>query len=656
MLARQWSYMGSSGRWWWLAVVMLVVSVAEPAFSDPQTNQIGNLVCSNYHLTDADAPDYIRELNHSFADLRNQLSSANKRFATSTQRTVYAMVQCRKYLSTADCVACFDAAVLETRDCSIDTSSSIVIFDGCFLWYRNSYFYDQITDPIIGGTNQVCGNRTASKKDIFNATAQQLLNELLLATPRINGFYAAAKRQEEHPSGGGGGATSYAVAQCAETVSQNSCHDCLSLAYNNIKSCLPNSADGRAVEAGCFLRYSDTPFFADNQTTDIAPFLGRGSSSGKKKPILLAGVVGTVGIILVLAALFLWYLQSRKQNAWLRGNILGAKSYIYKDLKAATNDFSQENILGKGGFGDVYKGTLQSGDVVAVKKLTTISSRAKANFETEISLITNANHPNLIHLLGYSGNGKVLILVYEYMANASLDRYIYGEKRGMLSWKQRVDIILGTAEGLAYLHEQFDVCIIHRDIKSSNILLDDEFQPKIADFGLARLLPDNKSHLTTKFAGTLGYTAPEYAIHGHLSEKVDIYSFGIVILEIISGRRSTDLQIEPVTEYLLEQAWKLYENDEHLGLVDNNLDPNEYDAEEVKRMLEIALLCTQSPSNIRPSMSELVVMLSSTDASIIQKPQNRPTTITDFNKRIPTTTNTSRITNATISFSRFSGR
>ncbi|XP_019172331.1 PREDICTED: cysteine-rich receptor-like protein kinase 2 [Ipomoea nil] len=644
--------MAGPGRCWWLAVVMLVVSVSEPAFSDPQTNQIGNLGCGPYNVTDA--PDYTRELNISFADLRNHLSSANKRFATSTQRAVYAMVQCRKYLSTADCVACFDAAVLVTRNCSVATTSAIVIFDGCFLRYQESYFYDQITDPITEGNFPVCGKRTARNQHIFNASTQQLLNELLLATPRINGFYAAAKLQEESP--GGGGATTYAVAQCAETVSESSCKDCLSLAYNNIKGCLPNSADGRAVDAGCFLRYSDTPFFADNQTTDIATLIGRGSSSEKKKPILLAGVIGTVGIILVLAALFLWYLQSRKQNAWLRGNILGAKCYIYKDLKAATNDFNEENILGKGGFGDVYKGTLQSGDVVAVKKLTTISSRAKANFETEISLITNANHPNLIRLLGYSGNGKVLILVYEYMPNSSLDRYIYGEKRGMLNWKQRVDIILGIARGLAYLHEQFDVCIIHRDIKSSNILLDDEFQSKIADFGLARLLPENKSHLTTKFAGTLGYTAPEYAVHGHLSEKVDIYSFGIVILEIISGRRSSDLQVEPVTEYLLEQAWKLYENDEHLELIDNNLDTNEYEAEEVKRMLEIALVCTQSPSKIRPSMSEVVVMLSSTDASIIQKPQNRPTTITDFNKRIPTATSTSTLTNATISFSRFSGR
>ncbi|XP_019172333.1 PREDICTED: cysteine-rich receptor-like protein kinase 2 [Ipomoea nil] len=639
---------GSSGRWWrwWSAVVIMVVSVSEPAFSDPQTNQVGSLGCTQFSFTDV--PDSIRELNARFADLRNQLSSGNKHFATSTQQAIYAMVQCRNYLSTADCVACFDAAMLVTRNCSIATGA-LVILDGCSLRYQDSYFYEQTTDQItVPGTYPVCGKRTARDQDNFNASAQQLLNELQLATPRINGFFTAAK---QGPGESGGGATTYAVAQCAETISESSCQDCLSEAYKNIQGCLPKSADGRAVEAGCFLRYSDTPFFADNQTTDIAPFLGGGGESSGKKKAILAGVIGSVGIILVLGAFFLLYQQSGKPNAWRRGNILGSKNYIYKHLKAATKDFSEENILGKGGFGDVYKGALQNGDVVAVKKLTTISSRAKADFETEVNLITNVHHPNLIRLLGYSGNGKVLLLVYEYMPNASLDRYIYGEKRGMLNWKQRVDIIFGTARGLAHLHE---VCIIHRDIKSSNILLDDKFLPKIADFGLARLFHENKSHLTTKFAGTLGYTSPEYAIHGHLSEKVDIYSFGIVILEIISGRRSCDIRVEPVTEYLLEQAWKLYENEEHLELVDKSLDPNEYKAEEVKRMLEIALVCTQSPSNLRPSMSGVMVMLSSTDASLIRRPQFRPTTINDFNKRVPTDTST--LSNATISFSRFSGR
>ncbi|XP_019185296.1 PREDICTED: probable LRR receptor-like serine/threonine-protein kinase At1g56140 [Ipomoea nil] len=218
----------------------------------------------------------------------------------------------------------------------------------------------------------------------------------------------------------------------------------------------------------------------------------------------------------------------------------------------------------------------------------------------------------------------------------------YGEKReGVLKFQRKIN----------------EFVIIHRDIKYSNILLDDDFQPKITDFGLARLLPENQSHLSTKFAGTLGYTAPEYAIRGHLLEKVDTYSFGVVVLEIVSGRRSSDIQLKPVTKYLLEQAWKLYENGEHLELVDESLDPNEYKPEEVKRILEIALKCTQSPSNLRPSMSEVVVMLSS-DGSIMQRPPNRPTII-DFEKRVPvdtSTTTASSTSNATATFSEFTGR
>ncbi|XP_019172335.1 PREDICTED: cysteine-rich receptor-like protein kinase 2 [Ipomoea nil] len=621
-----------AGYRWWLAVVILAVSVPEPAFSNPQTNQVGKLGCSPYNFSDV--PDSMSQLNLSFADLRNQLS-ANKTFATIEHTPVYALAQCRKYLSTADCVTCFDAAVSATRNCSIATGAR-VIFDGCFLRYEDSYFYNQITDP---GTYPVCGKRTAGKQDVLNTTAQQLLYELIAATPKINGFFAAAKLV----SGGGGGATAaYAVAQCIETLTESGCQQCLTLTYSNIVSCLPKSAAARAIAAGCFMRYSDKHFFANNQTTNLAPFLRGGGSSRKKKAIIW-GVVGGVGIILVLAAIFVLYRQSRNPKAARRGDILratqlrGPENYRYKDLKSATKNFSKEYKLGEGGFGDVYKGILKNGDVIAVKKLTMTSSRAKADFETEVRLITNVHHRNLIRLLGCSAKGEELLLVYEYMKNASLDRYIYGDKRGILNWKQRVDIILGTARGLAYLHEQFYVCIIHRDIKSSNILLDDDFQPKIADFGLAKLLPESQSHLSTKFAGTLGYTAPEYAIHGHLSEKVDTYSFGIVVLEIISSRKNSDIQVESVTEYLLEQAWKSYENEDYLRLLDETLDPNECKAKEVKRMLEIALVCTQSPPNLRPNMSEVVFMFSS-DRPIFQNPPNRPTFITDLENRVLTDT------------------
>nr|XP_016437626.1 PREDICTED: cysteine-rich receptor-like protein kinase 3 [Nicotiana tabacum]XP_016437627.1 PREDICTED: cysteine-rich receptor-like protein kinase 3 [Nicotiana tabacum] len=227
----------------------------------------------------------------------------------------------------------------------------------------------------------------------------------------------------------------------------------------------------------------------------------------------------------------------------------------------------------------------------------------------------------------------------------------------MLNWKQRFDIIFGIARGLVYLHEQFHVCIIHRDIKSSNILLDDEFQPKIADFGLVRLLPEDQSHVSTQFAGTLGYTTPEYAIHGHLTEKVDVYSFGVVVLEIISGRRSNDMQIEPVTEYLLEKAWKLHETAMPEKLVDETLDPNEYNEQEAKKIVEIALMCTQSPANLRRTMSEVVVMLLS-DHSTDARTPSRPTVIS-MDKSTPadsSITTGSSASNAASTFSDFTGR
>ncbi|PWZ20746.1 putative LRR receptor-like serine/threonine-protein kinase [Zea mays] len=362
---------------------------------------------------------------------------------------------------------------------------------------------------------------------------------------------------------------------------------------------------------------------------------------------------------------------------YLLGDILGATelqgptSFHYNDLKAATNNFSEESKLGEGGFGDVYKGSLKNGKTVAVKRLIVMeANRAKVDFESEVRLISNVHHRNLVRLLGCSQKGSEFILVYEYMANGSLDKFLFGDRRGTLNWRQRFNIIVGMARGLAYLHQEFHVCIIHRDIKSSNVLLDDDFQPKIADFGLARLLPDDHSHLSTKFAGTLGYTAPEYAIHGQLSEKVDTYSFGVVVLEILSGRKSNDTRLEPETQYLLEWvsfidhcseislflAWKLYESDNLMALLDESLDPEEYRPDEVKRIMEIALLCTQSAVAARPMMSEVVVLLLTRDDPEVQP--TRPTFI-DATSRVrgeTSSSSSSSASKATISVSQFSAR
>ncbi|KAL7135411.1 hypothetical protein ABFS83_11G093800 [Erythranthe nasuta] len=646
----------------WLHLIAVAAAAVSTwwgqANSEPQINLL-NKGCSQYNATNIQ--DFFNNLNATFSDLRTQLSGGGggRRFATAQQARssdpAYAMAQCRNYMSEVDCLACYDAAVSQIRNCSA-ANGARVIYDGCFLRYESNNFFDQTTLP---GNVQICGNRTASQPSAFNSNALTLLKDLQTATPRINGYYAAVVS-----SNGANSSSVYGVAQCAESISQSGCSDCLTVAYGNIQGCLPNT-DGRAIDAACFIRYSDARFFADNQTIDITPFLGGGGggNSSKTKAIIGGAVGGGGGLVLILVAFFLWYKFSTKAKASTRGNILGATElqgpniYSYKDLKTATNNFIEENKLGEGGFGDVYKATLKNGNIVAVKKLDISYSRAKADFESEVRLISNVHHRNLVRLLGCCSKGSELLLVYEYMANGSLDRFLYGDKRGSLTWKQRFDIIFGIARGLAYLHEQYHVTIIHRDIKPGNILLDDDFQAKIADFGLARLLPENQSHVSTKFAGTLGYTAPEYAIHGHLSEKVDTYSFGVVILEIISGRRGSDMNADSDTEYLLEEAWKLYESGIHEKLADEKLEPNDYTHEDVKKMVEIALVCTQSPPSSRPTMSEILVMLLS-GGKIEQKGPIRGSF--SYGMRVLGDTTSTSLgssnSNATASISQFTGR
>ncbi|EPS69045.1 hypothetical protein M569_05722, partial [Genlisea aurea] len=570
------------------------------AYSDPQTNLL-NSGCSSYNVTNTAV--FFANLNSTYSALRSQLSNGTTHFATAQEAQSsfpsYGMAMCRDYMSQTDCLSCFDTAVSRIRACGA-ANGARVIYDGCFLRYESSGFYNQTTTP---GNSQICSNKTAPDPTVFNQQGTDLLNNLLIATPRINGYFAATINTS------GGNSTIYGIAQCVQTIPPTGCTQCLNQAYTNIRSCLPTT-DGRAFDSGCFLRYSAAPFFAPNQTTDIAPYL---RAAGSKRPAIIGGVVGGVSAILVILLAFFYF--SSKTKTSRRGNILGATElqgpilFNYKDLKTATNTFSEDNKLGEGGFGDVYKANLKNGNVVAVKRLDITYGRAKDDFETEVRLISNVHHRNLVRLLGCCTKGSELLLVYEYMANGSLDRYLYGDKKGILSWKQRLDIIFGMARGLAYLHEQYHVTVIHRDIKPSNVLLDDEFQAKISDFGLARLLPENQSHVSTKFAGTLGYTAPEYAINGHLSEKVDTYSFGVVILEIISGRRCTDMNADSDTEYLLQEAWKLYEEGIPEKMADETMDSADYQNDDVKRLVEIALVCTQSPPTSRPSMSEILVLL-----------------------------------------------
>ncbi|KAL3358377.1 hypothetical protein AABB24_015483 [Solanum stoloniferum] len=294
--------------------------------------------------------------------------------------------------------------------------------------------------------------------------------------------------------------------------------------------------------------------------------------------------------------------------------------YCYNDLKAATHGFRASNKIGEGGFGSVYKGRLQDGTFMAVKVLSVEleSMRGEREFVSEIAALSDIKHENLVNLRGCCVDGAHRLLVYDYMENNSLSLTFLGgeQNRSKFTWTLRKEVSIGIAKGLSYLHEEVSPHVVHRDIKTSNILLDENFTPKIADFGLARLFTENMSHISTRVAGTLGYLSPEYAISGHLTRKSDVYSFGVVLLEIVSGSPVVAFDITRGEHFLVNKAWEMYNADQLLELVDPVLDRELLNDDEALRFLKVGLLCVQENASLRPKMSMVIKMLSR-DGTII---------------------------------------
>uniref|UniRef100_A0A1J3IVK9 non-specific serine/threonine protein kinase n=2 Tax=Noccaea caerulescens TaxID=107243 RepID=A0A1J3IVK9_NOCCA len=345
---------------------------------------------------------------------------------------------------------------------------------------------------------------------------------------------------------------------------------------------------------------------------DFTPTVGnKPPSKGKNMTGTIVGVVVGLALLSIFAGVVIFIIRKRRKRYTDDEEILNMDvkpyTFTYSELKSATQDFDPSNKLGEGGFGPVYKGKLNDGREVAVKLLSVGSRQGKGQFVAEIVAISAVQHRNLVKLYGCCYEGDHRLLVYEYLPNGSLDQALFGDKPLNLEWPTRYEICLGVARGLVYLHEEARLRIVHRDVKASNILLDSQLVPKVSDFGLAKLYDDKKTHISTRVAGTIGYLAPEYAMRGHLTEKTDVYAFGVVVLELVSGRPNSDEKLDDEKRYLLEWAWNLHEKSREVELIDHQL--SEFNMEEVKRMIGIALLCTQTSHALRPSMSRVVAML-----------------------------------------------
>ncbi|XP_071718616.1 G-type lectin S-receptor-like serine/threonine-protein kinase At4g03230 [Rutidosis leptorrhynchoides] len=291
--------------------------------------------------------------------------------------------------------------------------------------------------------------------------------------------------------------------------------------------------------------------------------------------------------------------------------------YDFKIISTSTDYFSLANKLGQGGFGPVYKGVLPGGAEVAVKRLSSQSGQGLKEFKNEVLLIAKLQHRNLVRLLGYSMKDHEMILLYEYMPNKSLDRFIFDRTLCMrLDWSMRFDIIMGIARGILYLHQDSRLRIIHRDLKASNVLLDDEMNPKISDFGLPKIVKGTDSESSTKrVIGTYGYMAPEYALDGLFSVKSDVFSFGVVVLEIISGKRNTGYYHNQQAFSLVSYAWGLWKDNTPLNLLDLAL-AESCNSIEVLRCIVIGLLCIQEDPRDRPTMLNVVLMLGMDNESL----------------------------------------
>ncbi|KAA8543434.1 hypothetical protein F0562_021071 [Nyssa sinensis] len=292
-------------------------------------------------------------------------------------------------------------------------------------------------------------------------------------------------------------------------------------------------------------------------------------------------------------------------------SILSVKAFALAELDKATEKFSSRKFLGEGGFGRVYHGIMEDGTEVAVKLLTRNNQNGDQEFIAEVEMLSRLHHRNLVKLIGICIEEHTRCLVYELVPNGSVESHLHGadKRKGPLDWDARLKIALGAARGLAYLHEDSNPRVIHRDFKASNVLLEDDFTPKVSDFGLAREATEGSHHISTRVMGTFGYVAPEYAMTGHLLVKSDVYSYGVVLLELLSGRKPVDMSQPPGKENLVTWARPLLTSREGLEqLVDPSLARN-YDFDDMGKVAAIASMCIHPDVTHRPFMGEVVQAL-----------------------------------------------
>ncbi|KAJ7946214.1 Cysteine rich receptor like kinase [Quillaja saponaria] len=622
----------------YLAFIILIPGVINGITSQPA---IINTICYN----PSNDSNFITNLT-SLLDSLSSKASVNS-FYKDTSTGVYGLFLCRGDVSSKTCQNCVSTASKRIRSECSSNGSAIIWYDECMLRYSEDSFFGvaQLSPRVLMWNT---GNRTSP--DQVDIDALSLLYTLTKDASKTDMLFKTGDS-----SVGNLGQHAYGLVQCTIDINSSSCSSCLVELITEAQQCCQRKIGWRILAPSCSIRYETYRFF---QKTLPPPVLvpmapeptpdGKEGEGGKNITKIIIITVIPITVVAALACILYYSLSRRKRrqteevtseeirlwnletshfrymtedskDARNQDNSGEMQHFNLSTIQAATNNFSDENKLGEGGFGPVYKGKLISGQEIAVKRLSFSSRQGLEEFKNEVMLVVKLQHKNLVRLLGCCLEGNEKLLVYEYMPNTSLDAFLFDPtKHRELDWDKRANIIKGIARGLLYLHEDSRLKIIHRDMKASNVLLDNEMNPKISDFGTARIFGGNQIEANTdKVVGTYGYMAPEYALEGLFSIKSDVYSFGVLMLEIISGRKNSGFYNPDRAQSLLSYAWRLWNEGRGLEVLDPDL-VNFCPTEEAVRWIHVGLLCIQEDPDHRPTMSSVVLMLGGSATNLPQ--------------------------------------
>ncbi|XP_044973232.1 L-type lectin-domain containing receptor kinase IX.1-like [Hordeum vulgare subsp. vulgare] len=538
-------------------------------------------VCStenNY----TDGSQYEINLDQLLHDLRDGAIGNGGFFEASQGKypdRVYGQVMCYADCERTKCQLCLQVApsYVMTKGCPYSRQAAIM-YDCCYQRYSDDYFSGH-GDLFRGGYDYIGGESYA---DATNKTRWKLVTQLMAeaaGSPR-----RFATRSQTYVDEHGESQVMYGMVQCSRDLSATECTNCLNIIVQVSMSRFQNATVANYRRYGCDITYAPDPINIQ--------------SAGPSR--------GTVIHHPPLQPLVCKEDDKAMENEFMKGT--GPRQFRYRELAAATGNFSDDKKLGEGGFGSVYRGFLKDlRTEVAIKRVSKGSKQGRKEYASEIRVISRLRHRNLVQIVGWCHAGEQLLLVYELMPNSSLDVHLH-HAGNVLWWPVRHKIVLGIGSALLYLHEEWEQCVLHRDIKTSNVMLDASFNAKLGDFGLARLVDHDKGSHTTELAGTLGYMDPECTISGRSSTESDVYSFGVVLLEIACGRRPAAARPDGALIHLPQRVSELYGQGRILDAVDMRLAGN-FDRQEVERVLVVGLWCTCHDRNLRPSVRQAVNVL-----------------------------------------------